>query len=228
MKTDQDGWMRHADMPIPLGPVTLFGDLVVPPKAKGLILFSHGSGSSRKSPRNRMVAEVLNEHGFGTLLFDLLTVPEDEVEDLRFDIGLLTGRLSATVRWATRRSELRSLPLGLFGASTGAASALSAAAAVPELVKAVVSRGGRPDLAMDALPDVLAPVLLIVGGRDELVIDMNEAALSELRCTKELVIVPGATHLFEEPGKLEEVARLAVEWYQRFIMGNDRTTDEKD
>lgn len=228
MRTAENEWMRHPDMPIPLGSVTLFGDLVVPPKAKGLILFSHGSGSSRRSPRNRMVAEVLNEQGFGTLLFDLLTEQEDEVEDLRFDIGLLTGRLSATVRWATRRSALRALPVGLFGASTGAASALRTAADEPDSVKAVVSRGGRPDLAMDALPDVLAPTLLIVGGRDGPVIDMNEAALSALRCTKELVIVPGATHLFEEPGKLDEVARLAVAWYQRFIVGNDRATAEED
>lgn len=218
MNAPNGDWIRKTDMPITLQDFTLHGDLIVPSEAKGIVLFSHGNGSSRKSPRNRWVAEVLHQQGFGTLLFDLLTVHEDEVEDLRFDIPLLSERLTAVTRWIHARSALIELPLGLFGASTGAASALYTAAALPQVVKAVVSRGGRPDLAMEALPDVEAPTLLIVGGEDGPVIDMNRTALAELRCIKQLEIVEGATHLFEEPGKLEEVARLAANWYARHLM----------
>ena len=218
MNTPRASRIREEDVPIALQDVTLHGDLIVPPEAKGIILFSHGSGSSRNSPRNRWVAEVLHQHGLGTLLFDLLTRHEDDVEDLRFDIPLLSARLIAVTRWVHSRSALIDLPLGLFGASTGAASALYTAAALPQVVKAVVSRGGRPDLAMDALPQVTAPTLLIVGGEDGPVIDMNQAAFDALRCIKQFRIVPGATHLFEEPGKLEEVARLAAAWYARHLM----------
>lgn len=205
------------DMPIPLGDVTLMGDLHVPQDAQGLVLFAHGSGSSRKSGRNRAVASVLRSHGIGTLLFDLLTRQEDEVEDLRFDIPLLSARLTQVADRVHQDPRLTHLPIGLFGASTGAASALNTAAARPVIIKAVVSRGGRPDLALDACTKVLAPTLLLVGGLDGPVIDMNREAFAELRCKKELVIVPGATHLFEEPGKLEEVAELAVAWFGRHL-----------
>lgn len=205
------------DMPIPLGDVTLMGDLHVPQDAQGLVLFAHGSGSSRKSGRNRAVASVLRSHGIGTLLFDLLTRQEDEVEDLRFDIPLLSARLTRVADRVHQDPRLTHLPIGLFGASTGAASALNTAAARPVIIKAVVSRGGRPDLALDACTKVLAPTLLLVGGLDGPVIDMNREAFAELRCKKELVIVPGATHLFEEPGKLEEVAELAVAWFGRHL-----------
>ena len=209
--------LEAIDMPIPLGDVTLMGDLHVPQDAQGLVLFAHGSGSSRKSGRNRAVASVLRSHGIGTLLFDLLTRQEDEVEDLRFDIPLLSARLTRVADRVHQDPRLTHLPIGLFGASTGAASALNTAAARPGIIKAVVSRGGRPDLALDACAEVKAPTLLLVGGLDGPVIDMNREAFAELRCKKELVIVPGATHLFEEPGKLEEVAELAVAWFGRHL-----------
>lgn len=209
--------LEAIDMPNPLGDVTLMGDLHVPQDAQGLVLFAHGSGSSRKSGRNRAVASVLRSHGIGTLLFDLLTRQEDEVEDLRFDIPLLSARLTQVADRVHQDPRLTHLPIGLFGASTGAASALNTAAARPVIIKAVVSRGGRPDLALDACTKVLAPTLLLVGGLDGPVIDMNREAFTELRCEKELVIVPGATHLFEEPGKLEEVAELAVAWFGRHL-----------
>ena len=209
--------LEAIDMPIPLGDVTLMGDLHVPQDAQGLVLFAHGSGSSRKSGRNRAVASVLRSHGIGTLLFDLLTRQEDEVEDLRFDIPLLSARLTQVADRVHQDPRLTHLPIGLFGASTGAASALNTAAARPGIIKVVVSRGGRPDLALDACTKVLAPTLLLVGGLDGPVIDMNREAFAELRCKKELVIVPGATHLFEEPGKLEEVAELAVAWFGRHL-----------
>ncbi len=209
--------LEAIDMPIPLDDVTLMGDLHVPQDAQGLVLFAHGSGSSRKSGRNRAVASVLRSHGIGTLLFDLLTRQEDEVEDLRFDIPLLSARLTQVADRVHQDPRLTHLPIGLFGASTGAASALNTAAARPGIIKAVVSRGGRPDLALDACAEVKAPTLLLVGGLDGPVIDMNREAFAELRCKKELVIVPGATHLFEEPGKLEEVARLAVAWFGRHL-----------
>ncbi|MBL8002130.1 MAG: dienelactone hydrolase family protein [Flavobacteriales bacterium] len=198
--------------------VTLIGDLHVPRAAQGIVLFAHGSGSGRKSGRNRGVASVLRQAGFGTLLFDLLTRHEDEVEDLRFDIPLLSARLAGATRWVHAQPHLEDLPIGLFGASTGAASALNTAAALPQLVNAVVSRGGRPDLAMAALPLVKAPTLLIVGGLDEDVVDLNREALDALTCPKDLVIVPDATHLFEEPGALEQVARLAAGWFARHLI----------
>lgn len=199
----------------------LEGDLVLPTGAEGIVVFAHGSGSSRFSRRNRYVAQVLNEAGLGTLLFDLLTPEEQSIDDitaeLRFDIGLLTAKLNDVVEWVRQQSELSEQKIGLFGASTGAAAALATAAAKPETVAAVVSRGGRPDLAGDALPEVQAPTLLIIGGEDSIVIDLNQDAARRLRCDYRLEIVPGATHLFEEPGTLEQVARLARDWFSRYL-----------
>jgi len=200
------------------GGVTLEGDLHVPPASRGIVLFAHGSGSSRHSPRNRQVADSLHQVGVGTLLFDLLTARE-EAEDrwtrqFRFDIPLLARRLVASTDWLmSRRPGL--IPLGYFGASTGAAAALIAAAERTESIRAVVSRGGRPDLAGDALESVRAPTLLIVGSEDREVIGLNQIALDRLHCEKRLVLVPGATHLFEEPGALASVATLAGEWFVR-------------
>jgi pimeloyl-ACP methyl ester carboxylesterase len=202
-----------------VGEVTLDGDLRLPDQAHGVVLFAHGSGSSRHSRRNRYVAELLNEAKLATLLLDLLTREEEAVDmrtaHLRFDIDLLAGRLIVATDWLTRETDTRQLPIGYFGASTGAAAALVAAAERPDVVAAVVSRGGRPDLAGPALPLVRAPTLLIVGGDDIPVIALNRQALAQLRVEKELVIVPGATHLFEEPGALDEVARLARDWFER-------------
>ena len=207
---------------IPLSDVTLDGDLVVPVDARGIVLFAHGSGSSRKSPRNRFVAAALHEAQIGTLLFDLLTPAEETLDrvtaELRFDVPLLARRLSAATDWlweqpAQNEVELDDLRLGYFGASTGAAAALIAAA-TREDVAAVVSRGGRPDLAAEALPLVTAPTLLIVGGDDDVVIGMNREAQRQMRCETRLEIIPGASHLFEEPGTLEEVARLARMWFE--------------
>ena len=203
------------------GGLTLAGDLKLPAAADGMVLFAHGSGSSRHSPRNRYVARLLNEAGLGTLLIDLLT-PDEELLDqrtaeLRFDIGLLAGRLMEATEWLAGLERIQGLRIGYFGASTGAGAALVAAAKRPELVAAVVSRGGRPDLAGQALPRVLAPTLLIVGGDDLPVIQLNQTALAQLQCEKSLVIVPRATHLFEEPGALDEVARLAREWFRRYL-----------
>jgi putative phosphoribosyl transferase len=205
---------------IQAGAVTLEGDLQLPDQATGLVLFAHGSGSSRHSPRNRFVAHELQTAGLGTLLLDLLT-PEEEAVDqhtghLRFDIELLAERLVATTHWAAVDPATRSLAIGYFGASTGAAAALVAAALEPEKVRAVVSRGGRPDLAGEALPLARAPTLLIVGGRDLTVLELNRAAMARMRTETRLEIVPGATHLFEEPGALEVVARLARDWFRRF------------
>jgi pimeloyl-ACP methyl ester carboxylesterase len=204
---------------IDLTDVVLQGDLTVPAGAAGLVIFAHGSGSSRHSPRNRFVAGVINRAGLGTLLMDLLTEEEERVDEmtreLRFDIGLLGRRVARVVQWAAEREELSELSVGLFGSSTGAAAALVAAAALPENVRAVVSRGGRPDLAGRALPKVECATLLVVGGLDDVVIGLNEEARARMRCPVELVIVPGATHLFEESGTLEEVARLAAEWFAR-------------
>ncbi len=206
---------------IQAGEVGLPAFLAVPESARGIVLFVHGSGSSRFSSRNRYVAEVLNEGGLATLLFDLLTPEEHAVDvvtaELRFDIGLLSHRTIATLDWLAAEPRLSALPVGLFGASTGAAAALNAAAARPDQVRAVVSRGGRPDLALSALPEVRAPTLLIVGGLDEPVIKMNEEAASHLEAPWELVIVEGATHLFEEPGALEQVAALARDWFLRHL-----------
>lgn len=206
---------------ISAGEVTLSGDLEIPDKAIGLVLFAHGSGSSRRSPRNQAVAEVLRASGIATLLFDLLT-PEEEAEDaytghLRFDIGLLSRRLVAVTREMADDPRSRDVGLGYFGASTGGAAALRAAAALGSSIGAVVSRGGRPDLAGDALPLVKAPTLLIVGERDEQVLRLNENAYAQLQCEKALEVVPRATHLFAEPGALEEVARLAARWFQKYL-----------
>jgi putative phosphoribosyl transferase len=204
---------------IQLPDVTLEGSLCLPQGLRGIVIFAHGSGSSRLSPRNRFVAQTLQSQGIGTLLFDLLTAAE-EIEDertgrLRFDIRFLADRLVTVTDWLPVFLEAENLKLGYFGASTGAAAALAAAAERPQKIQAVVSRGGRPDLAEDALPRVKAPTLLIVGGADYPVIKMNQDALRRLNSEKTLVIVPGATHLFEEPGKLEEVARLAARWFLR-------------
>lgn len=200
---------------IPAESVRLEGILALPADAVGVVVFAHGSGSSRLSPRNALVASVLNRAGFGTLLFDLLTAEEDVTYENRFEIGLLSRRLVTVTRWL-RETETGPLPLGLFGASTGAAAALVAAAELGD-VGAVVSRGGRPDLADEALEGVTAPVLLIVGGADTEVIELNRVALDRLAGTAELSIVPGATHLFDEPGALEEVSRLAAAWFERYL-----------
>lgn len=212
---------------IPLEPTALSGALVIPPDARGLVLFAHGSGSSRLSPRNRYVAEQLQKAGLATLLFDLLTPEEEAVDErtraLRFNIRLLADRLWLASHWMLARRETEKLNLGYFGASTGAAAALIAAAEHPHEVSAVVSRGGRPDLAAAALVKVKAPTLLIVGGWDEPVITMNQQALAQLQCEKELVIVPGATHLFEEAGKLGEVAQLATHWFSTFLKAKTAT-----
>lgn len=202
---------------IPAGRRRLSGILRVPPGAKGVVAFAHGSGSGRFSPRNQFVAGVLEESGLATLLLDLLEEEEAEDRAKVFDITLLADRLQNAADWLSREPEMRSLHLGYFGASTGAAAALVAAARVPAAIKAVVSRGGRPDLAQGYLSAVQAPTLLIVGGNDDPVIELNEQALRLLRCPKKLVIVPGATHLFEEPGTLEEVARLAKQWFIRHL-----------
>jgi len=199
----------------------LEGELGMPCVPGGLVIFAHGSGSSRLSPRNQYVARVIRESAFATLLFDLLT-PEEEAVDvytrhLRFDIELLTRRLIDATNWAAVQPETRKLRSGYFGASTGAAAALVAAAQLGDAIGAVVSRGGRPDLAGDALGRVESPTLLIVGGLDHVVIRLNAQAFEQLRCQKETRIVPGATHLFEEPGALEEVARLSVEWFRRHL-----------
>lgn len=203
---------------IPSGRATIEGMLEIPDVAVGLVLFAHGSGSSRHSPRNNYVAGVLRAAGVGTLLMDLLTPEEDRDYSRRFDIGLLTQRLLDAARWVGAQESTRDLPLGFFGASTGAAAALEAAAALGESARAVVSRGGRPDLASElALQKVSAPTLLLVGGYDDGVIDLNQLAYDQLRCEKEMKIIPGATHLFEEPGTLEEVARLAAGWFIRHL-----------
>jgi len=202
---------------IPLDSIRMEGNLSIPDNATGIVVFAHGSGSSRLSPRNRFVAQQLQGRGLATLLFDLLTPEEERIDaitaQLRFDIELLAVRLVAATDWLLQRPDTKHLDIGYFGASTGAAAALTAAALRPDNVKAVVSRGGRPDLTKAPLANVKSPALLIVGGRDTPVIGMNEWALDRLRAEKELRIVPGATHLFEEPGKLEEVAALAGEWF---------------
>lgn len=202
---------------IPIDSVFLEGMLCLPEGAKGVVLFAHGSGSSRLSPRNNFVAGVLRKAGIGTLLFDLLTEEEDMVYSTRFDIDLLTERLILATNWLKNQPQSKGLRIGYFGASTGAAAALQAAAKADTPIFAIVSRGGRPDLAMPHLSKVKAPTLLIVGGFDEPVIGLNQQAYDELVGERELIIVPGATHLFEEPGTLEEVARLAAEWFIRHL-----------
>ena len=212
-------WQR--DVQIPSGAVRLHGTLQIPAGARGIVVFAHGSGSSRFSPRNQYVAGVMRAAGLGTLLFDLLTPEEETVDvqtrELRFDIELLATRLVDAATWLTHTDETRHVRVGYFGASTGGGAALVAAARLEQVIGAVVSRGGRPDLAGTALPHVVSPTLLMVGGRDTAVIQLNEAAYVQLRCPKALEIVPGATHLFEEPGALEHVAQLAAGWFQQHL-----------
>ncbi len=205
------------ELPIAIGTTILQGVLRVPRGSRGIVLFAHGSGSGRLSPRNTYVAERLSDAGLASLLFDLLTAEEEAIDsltaELRFDIPLLTDRLVAATRWTKQRTELQDMAIGYFGASTGAAAALAAAARVPEIA-AIVSRGGRPDLAGSALADVRAPTLLIVGGNDPEVLGLNRSALAQLKCEARIEIVPHATHLFVEPGALEQVASLAAEWFE--------------
>lgn len=230
-KQGTDGTER--EICLDLATVTLEGTFALPKEARGIVLFAHGSGSSRRSPRNRYVANVLNSKGIATLLFDLLTRQEEALDaqtaELRFDIPLLAKRLYGATLSLLRDPGIKGLSVGFFGASTGAAAALRTAARLPEMVSAVVSRGGRPDLASSALGSVRAPTLLIVGGEDPPVIEMNRQALAELASPiKQLVIIPGATHLFEEPGKLEEVARLAANWFARHLNPADRSNNHPE
>lgn len=217
----QTGVTTSLSVSIPISEITLSGELMIPAEATGLVLFAHGSGSSRHSARNQYVAQVIRSAGVGTLLFDLLTEKEGIIDEqtrhLRFDIPLLAQRLRLATQWIIGQAQWRNLVVGYFGASTGGAAALLAAAELGEAVGAVVSRGGRPDLAGEALGKVQAPTLLIVGGHDEIVLRMNEEAFENLTCLKELVIIPGATHLFPEPGALEEVANLAAHWFQHYL-----------
>jgi putative phosphoribosyl transferase len=223
------GTARSSLAQIHSGQIMLEGELIVPTGATGIVLFAHGSGSSRHSSRNQFVARTIREAGVGTLLFDLLTQAEEAVDmrtgQLRFDIGLLANRLVDATNWLKRSTDTSHLRVGYFGSSTGGGAALAAAAVVGEEIGAIVSRGGRPDLAGDALPKVKSPILLIVGSLDYAVIRMNEDAYRRLHCEKELKIVPGATHLFEEPGTLEEVARLASDWFQRKL-GSDASNEK--
>ncbi len=216
MKIIVTGNYKEEEIKIPIGKTNLVGELIIPDMATSLVLFSHGSGSSRFSPRNNMVAEELRQNGIGTLMFDLLTPEEDAVFANRFDINLLTKRLKTATGWIMEHDHIEKLSIGYFGASTGAASALNAASELSNLVKAVVSRGGRPDLSTN-LGKVKSPTLLIVGELDTEVIEMNKKALKKLTCKKEMVIVPGASHLFEEPGRLEEVARLSSNWFMQYL-----------
>ena len=209
--------MKNLDISIPLSSVILKGDLVIPENAIGIVIFSHGSGSSRHSPRNRQVAEILQKQNMGTFLFDLLTEEENDNYENRFNIDLLVSRLIGATEWLMEHENKKDLPIGYFGASTGAAAALRAAAYFGKNIKALVSRGGRPDLVLSALHLVLAPTLLIVGQLDVPVIQMNKQAYDELESIKEMKIIPGAKHLFEEPGKLNEVTELAIEWYKKYF-----------
>ncbi|HWP90911.1 MAG TPA: dienelactone hydrolase family protein [Thermodesulfobacteriota bacterium] len=202
---------------IPADSVTLEGEINLPKEAKGVVIFAHGSGSSRLSPRNVFVARVLQSAGLGTLLFDLLTKEEDLIYENRFDIPLLGRRLKAATIWVKDQVRTSSPQVGYFGASTGAAAAIMAAAELGEEVKAIVSRGGRPDLAKKALGQVLAPTLFIVGGNDRFVLKLNRDAMLHMKNITELKVIPGASHLFEEPGTLEEVARLAAEWFTKYL-----------
>lgn len=204
------------EVSIPVGKVTVEGELIIPLKAIAIVIFSHGSGSSRFSTRNRQVAKYLHERNLGTLLFDLLTEAEDKDYNTRFDIDLLTKRLAGATEWLERLPAAKDCRIGFFGASTGAASALKAASYLPH-IGAVVSRGGRPDLAMDNLPKVEAPTLLIVGGLDQDVLQLNKEAYIQLECEKKLEVVEGATHLFEEPGKMEIVSELAANWFEKYL-----------
>jgi len=202
---------------IPINSLDLEGDLSVPEKNKGVIVFVHGSGSSRLSPRNQFVAEILNKAGFATLLFDLLTEDEDRTYENRFNTPLLAERLKEATDWLKEQEDIENIPMGYFGASTGAAAAIIGAAEIGAEIKAVVSRGGRPDLAGKALSKLKSPILLIVGGEDYEVIELNKEAASQIVCKKEIKIVDGATHLFEEPGTLEKAAELAKNWFERHL-----------
>lgn len=203
---------------IPVDSITLEGSLIIPKDSKALVVFVHGSGSSRHSPRNNYVAQILRDNGLATLLFDLLTEEEDIIYETRFDIPFLTKRLERVTKWLTEKKITKDLKMGYFGASTGAAAALEAAAKLPLLIKAIVSRGGRPDLAMKQLSKVKSPTLLIVGGNDLDVLAMNQKALEKLTSVKKLEIVPKATHLFEEKGALEEVSLLAAKWFKQYLI----------
>ena len=212
---------EEAMVQIPVSKVTLNGNLTIPPNAKGIVVFAHGSGSSRFSPRNIRVAKDINQAGIAILLIDLLTAEEEKIDEstgeFRFNIDLLAERVVEATQWLKKNPATQHLAVGYFGASTGAAAALMAAAKLPELVKAVVSRGGRPDLAAEYLPQVKVPTLLIVGGNDSVVIELNREAMKRMVSEKRLEIVPGATHLFEEPGKLEHVSALAVNWFSKYL-----------
>ncbi len=208
--------ISRQDVEIPVEGVLVQGILAVPPHPRGLVIFAHGSGSSRFSSRNTYVASVLQNESIATLLLDLLTEQEDRDPQARFDISLLANRLTSVTRWTASQPGMQHLPIGYFGASTGAAAALKAAARLGDRIDVIVSRGGRPDLAEDCnLESVVAPTLLVVGGHDDAVISLNRQALNKLHCDKQLVIVPGATHLFEEPGAMEQVARFATDWFLR-------------
>ncbi|MGA2714735.1 MAG: dienelactone hydrolase family protein [Bryobacteraceae bacterium] len=215
--------IERAEITVPAGKVELVADLSLPDRATGVVIFAHGSGSSRRSPRNRRVAGMLNQGAIATILIDLLTEEEEAVDvrtaELRFDINLLVRRLTAITEWAGGQPDLQSLGIGYFGASTGAAAALGAAAECPDSVRAVVSRGGRPDLAGPALGRVFAPCLFIVGGDDQVVLRLNREAIADLprETERRLEIIPGATHLFEEPGALDRVADLALDWFQKHL-----------
>lgn len=224
MRENKEVNIGEREIQIPIkGWRTISGDLTIPEGAEAIVVFAHGSGSSRFSPRNRYVAQILQEKPLATFLIDLLTPAEESIDDvtrnLRFDIPLLTDRVVAAVRWLRAQDETRTMKLGCFGASTGAAAALAAAARLPDDVTAVVSRGGRPDLAESALDQVKAPTLLIVGGDDSVVIDLNRRAMERLTCEKEMTLVSGAGHLFEEPGKMEQVAQLAADWFVTHLIG---------
>ena len=212
---------EHQPARIPVDGVILAGELSIVPQSQGIVLFAHGSGSSRHSPRNQFVAGVIQASGTSTLLFDLLTKAEEQADErdgqLSFDIDLLARRLVAATRWLDQQASTRHLGIGYFGASTGGAAALVAAAELGGEIDAVISRGGRPDLAGDALPRVTAPTLFIVGGRDNLVLELNRDALDQMRCRKQIIVVPGATHLFEEQGALEEVAAISAGWFRQYL-----------
>ncbi|HET6991912.1 MAG TPA: alpha/beta hydrolase [Bacteroidia bacterium] len=209
---------RKFQLELPVHGVTLSGEMNLPEQATGFVIFSHGSGSSRFSVRNNFVARILNERSIGTLLFDLLTEEEDSLYANRFDIEVLSERLIAVTKFMKQKHLIAKLPFGYFGASTGAASALNAAVSLPKIIEAVVSRGGRPDLAMEKIPEVIAPTLLIVGERDTEVLELNCEVYDKLTCEKKLEVVKGATHLFEEEGTLTEAAELAADWFEKFLV----------
>ena len=218
---NNDSFPIRKEILISINGKSIYGNLEIPPKAEGLVIFAHGSGSSRFSTRNNYVAGILNKNNLGTLLFDLLTAEEEKIDnytaEYRFNIELLAKRLIDVTDWLIKEPPLKNLKLGYFGASTGAAAALAAAAKRPDIIYAVVSRGGRPDLAMESLHGVKAPTLLIVGGEDFEVIELNRTAYENISAKKKLEIIPGATHLFEEPGALEEVSRISAEWFIKYL-----------